>query len=138
MRNVFLLILIPFLYLSCSKESETETTVYELLPVSEVELPTNFKINKEYTIKIKFVQPTECHTFNKIYFEKEGSIRTIAVESTVYKHSDSDCASVQNGNMTTQDLKFNLDKPGEYTLKFWKGKNSNGVDLFLTYNILVE
>lgn len=138
MRNIFLLLLIPFLYLSCSKESETETVTYELLPVSEVNLPTIFRINKESNIKIKFLQPTECHSFNKIYFEKDGSIRTIAVESIVSKDSEGGCTSLQNGNMTTQTLKFNPDQTGEYTLKFWKGKNSNGVDLFLTYTIFVE
>lgn len=138
MRNVFLLILVPLLYLSCSKEPETEAVTYELLPVSEVELPSNFKINKESTIKIKFVQPTECYSFNKIYLEKEGSVSTIAVESTVYKHSNGDCAPVQKENMATQNLKFSPNQTGECTLKFWKGKDSNGADLFLTYTIFVE
>ncbi|ESU29951.1 hypothetical protein FLJC2902T_04330 [Flavobacterium limnosediminis JC2902] len=138
MRKIFLLILIPFLYLSCTKEPETEDVAFELLPVNEVELPVSFNVNKENIIRIKFVRPTECHAFNKFYFEKDGSSRTIAVESTVFKYDNGGCAVLQNNNVATQNLKFNPDQTGEYTLKFWNGKDSNGVDLFLTYTILVE
>jgi hypothetical protein len=138
MKKIFLLILIPFLYLSCSKEAETEDVAFQLLPISEVELPATFNVNKDNNIKIKFVRPTECHAFNKFYSEKNGTIRTIAVESVVFQYSNGGCAALQNNNVATQILKFNPSQSGEYTLKFWNGKDSNGVDLFLTYTVIVE
>lgn len=139
MRKIFLLLLIPFLYLSCSTEPETDDVAYELLPISEVNLPAHFNVNKDNIIKIEFVRPTECHAFNKFYSEKNGSTNTIAVESTVFKYSNGNCAALQNGNVATQNLKFNPTETGEYTLKFWRGKDSNNEsDLFLTYTIMVE
>lgn len=138
MKKIFLLMLIPFLYLSCSTETDTDDVAYELLPVSEVQMPQNFNVNKENNIKIKFVRPTECHEFNKFYLEDDNSTKIIAIESTVLKNKNEDCATLQNENVAMQILKFNPDRAGAYTLKFWKGKDTNGVDLFLTYTISVE
>lgn len=138
MKKIFLLILIPFLCLSCNSETDTDDKEYELLPVSEVQLPQNFNVDKENDIRIKFVRPTECHDFNKFYFEDDNSTKIIAVESTVFKNKNENCATLQNNNVATQILKFNPDHTGEYTLKFWNGKDTNGADLFLTYTISVE
>lgn len=138
MKNVLLFILIPFLYLSCSKEPETEDVTLELLPVSAIELPVNFNINTENIIKVSFARPTECYAFNQFYSESGNSISTIAVESTVIRKKNGGCRPLQSNNIMTQNLKFRPVKTGEYTLKFWNGKDTNGDDLFLTYNIFIE
>lgn len=138
MKKILLLILIPFIYLSCSKEPETDNTTLELLPVSEVELPALFGVNKENIIKVKFVRPTDCYAFNQFYYEIEGTISTIAVETSVFHYNNGACPPLQSNNVATQILKFRPEQTGEYTLKFWKGKDANGGDVFLTYNILVQ
>lgn len=138
MKKIFLLLLIPFLYLSCSKDSETDDVTLELLPVSTVELPSAFGVNKENIIKVKFVRPTDCYAFNQFYYEIEGHISTIAVESSVFHYNNGGCPALQSNNVATQNLKFRPQEIGEYTLKFWNGKDTNGNDLFLTYNVLVE
>lgn len=138
MKKIFLLLLTSFLYLSCSKESETEDIILELLPVSGIELPVSFKANNENIIKVKFVRPTECYTFNQFYSESDNSMSTVAVETTVIRRKDGGCPSLQNNNVVTQNLKFKTAQTGAYTLKFWKGKDTNGEDLFLTYSIFIE
>lgn len=124
--------------LSCSQESDEDNIAFELLPVSEVMLPTIFTAGMENNIQVKFLRPTGCHAFNRFYFEIEGSSATIAVESTIFKTRNSNCPDLQNNNVATQVLKFNPDHTGEYILKFWKGKDNNGVDVFLTYTIVVQ
>jgi hypothetical protein len=137
MKKLFLLILISLLYVSCSTESEAEDVTFELLPVNTIELPTSFKVNKENIIKVKFIRPTDCYAFNKFYNEQDGATRTFVVESTVFENGS--CSALASGNnVATQILKFRPEQIGEYTLKFWQGKDMNGDDLFLTYNILVE
>lgn len=138
MRKIFLLMLLPFLSLSCSKESETEDVTLELLPVSQVELPNNFSTDKENIIKVKFVRPTECYAFNKFYYESSGSLSTIAIESKVVRGNNGGCPPLQSNGVTTQNFKFSPEDSGEYTLKFWQGKGEDGTDLFLTYDIIVE
>lgn len=138
MKKIFLVLLIPFLFLSCSKDSENDDITLELLPVSEVELPSNFGVNKENIIKVKFIRPTDCYAFNQFYYEIEGNISTIAVESSVFHYNNGGCPALQSNNVATQNLKFRPETIGEYTLKFWNGKDTNGNDLFLTYNVLVE
>ena len=138
MKKVLILLLIPFLYLSCSKEPETEDVTLELLPVSEVELPINFNVNKDNIIKVKFIRPTECYAFNQFYYVANGSISTVAVESKVSRNNNGGCPPLQSNNVLTQNFKFRPEQTGQYTLKFWNGKDTNGSDLFLTYNILIE
>lgn len=140
MKKIFLLLLASILYLSCTKTENTEDITLDLLPVTEVELPSNFYVSDENIITVKFVRPTNCYTFNKFYYQKAASTRTIAVESAVLHYRNgSGCQTLpSNANVATQLFKFNPDKTGEYTLKFWNGKDTNGTDLFLTYTILVE
>lgn len=136
MRKIFLLMLIPLLSLSCSKEEGTEDVTLELLPVSQVELPNSFSTDKENIIKVKYIRPTECYTFNKFYFESTGTSSTIAIETKVARGNS--CLPIQANGSVTQNFKFNPEIPGEYTLKFWQGKDENNTDLFLTYDIIVE
>jgi len=138
MRNIFLLLLVPFLYLSCSNEPETEDVTLELLPVSEVELPVNFTINKDNIIKVHFIRPSECYAFNQFYYEMNGSVSTFAVESKVSHSKNGGCPPLQSNNILSQNLKFRPEQTGQYTLKFWNGKDTNGNDLFLIYTILIE
>nr|WP_294934644.1 hypothetical protein [uncultured Flavobacterium sp.] len=138
MKKIFLLLMVPFLYLSCSKDSDTEDVTLELLPVSEVELPNNFHANSENIITVKFVRPTDCYAFNQFYYESTDTESTIAVETTVFHYNNGGCMPLQSNNVATQHLKFRPENTGEYTLRFWQGKDENGDDLFLTYDIIVE
>ena len=130
--------MVPFLYLSCSKDSDTEDVTLELMPVTEVELPNDFHANGENIIRVKFIRPTDCYAFNQFYLESTATESKIAVESMVYHYNNGGCHPLQgNNNVATQVLRFRPENTGEYTLKFWQGKDANGNDLFLTYDITV-
>lgn len=137
MKKILLVLLMSFLALSCSKDSDSEDVTLELLPVSEVELPANFRVNSENIIRVKFIRPTDCYAFNQFYAESTDTQSTIAVETTVF-HNNGGCPPLQSNNVATQVLKFRPDHTGAYTLKFWNGKDENGEDVFLTYDIVVE
>lgn len=138
MKKIILLLILSFLYLSCTTEPSTEDVTFELTAISEVELPSTFKANQDNLIRVKFIRPTDCYAFNKIYNEPNGSTRTIAVESLVF-HGNGKCKTLQgNSGIATQVMKFYPEQIGEYTLKFWNGKDTSGNDVFLTYNIFVE
>ncbi|MGX7667798.1 hypothetical protein [Flavobacterium pedocola] len=133
MKN-FLLLLMISLFISCQKE-ETEEVTYELLPVTEVNMPNTFRVNQMSNIQVKFVRPTDCHSFNKFYSQKNNGLSKVAVESIIVNSSGKSCPTLNGNGTTTSNFKFTPEEAGEYTLQFWKGKNNSGEDTFLTYNI---
>lgn len=136
MKKLFLIFtFIAFALSSCSTDDGQEDTVYELLPIQEVILPSTFKINQDNVIQVKFSRPTTCHAFNDFYYEKQGMTRIVAVESIVFMNNG--CEPLIE-NVSKQNLKFRPEQVGEYTFKFWQGKDEQGTDIFLTYQIVVE
>ena len=61
--------------------------------------------------------------------------RIVAVESIVFMNNG--CEPLIE-NVSKQNLKFRPEQVGEYTFKFWQGKDEQGTDIFLTYQIVVE
>ncbi|WP_313806095.1 hypothetical protein [Flavobacterium sp.] len=137
MKNLFyILIGLVFTLSSCSLDDGKEDVSYELLPVNQVVMPESFKANKENPIEIKFIRPTSCHAFNSFYYDKTGNIRTVAIESIIYTNNG--CEPLTVDNIAVQTLNFKPETAGEYTFKFWQGKDDNGEDIFLTYDIIVQ
>lgn len=136
MKKIFLILTIIVLSLSsCSVDDGQEDVIYELLPIQEVVLPSSFKINQDNIIEVKFSRPTTCHGFNSFYYEKEGSNRIVAVEGIVFNNNG--CEPLVE-SIAKQSLKFRPETVGDYTFKFWQGKDAQGADIFLTYQIVVE
>lgn len=139
MKKFLLLLIVPLFHLSCSNDSESEDVTLELLPVSEVEIPGNINAGKDNMIKVRYVRPTDCYSFNKFYFEMSNTTRTIAVETKVAKNNgNSTCRPITNNSLSTEVLKFHPETTGNYKLKFWKGKDTNGNDMFLTYDVTAQ
>lgn len=134
-----LLLLVSFFVLllgSCSTDTKNEEYTYEVLPVSQVLLPSVFKVNEENEIQVSFLRPSTCYAFDSFYYDIKGNIRTIAVESLLF--SNNNCTTLTTNNTLTKSLMFTPNTTGNYTLKFWNGKDTNGNDTFLTYEIVVE
>lgn len=129
----FLFLLTFALLLSCQPE-ETESTTYELLPITEVTVPATFRVNQASNIQVKFSRPTGCHAFNKFYAETGNHNSKVAVESIVFD-SGKECPPLNGNGVATNNFKFTPTEVGPYTLEFWNGKNANGEDVFLTYEI---
>ncbi|WP_051269822.1 hypothetical protein [Flavobacterium suncheonense] len=136
MKKLFFIVtFIAFALSSCSSDDGQEDVTYELLPIQEVTLPSTFKTNQDNIIEVRFLRPTTCHGFNSFYYEKEGMTRTVAVEAIVFNGNE--CEPLTE-SIATQNLKFRPEATGEYTFKFWQGKDEQGTDIFLTFQILVE
>lgn len=136
MKKIFLIFTIVTLALSsCSTDDGQKDVIYELLPIQEVVLPSSFKTNQDNLIEVSFLRPTTCHGFNSFYYEKEGMTRIVAVEGIFFDNNN--CEPLSE-SIATQNLKFRPETVGEYTFKFWQGKDEQGTDIFLTYQIVVE
>ena len=132
MKKVISLLALFFLFNSCSTEGTNYT--FELLPIQSVDLPTEFTLGQTYPITVHYKLPTSCHYFNQLYYDKNLNVRTIAVESAVADRNN--CMATPN-DASTYTFNFYVTSNGSYIFKFYQGKDDNGNDIFLQYEVPV-
>lgn len=131
----FLICLIAILTLSCSTENESDTSSYVvLLPVESVGMPQYFEQGETYQINLTYLSPTNCHYFNDIYYDVEGNSSHVAVLNTVLDNGNCDTLNTE----TETSFNFVANHIGPHVFKFWQGANDNGVDQYLSMEIIVE
>lgn len=136
MKKLITLLSVFFIVVSCSFEDKNDTSVhFELLPVESVEMPVDFYADTDNEIIVHFLRPTSCHGFDGFYYEKDEFTRTVAVQSFVLEQSN--CTTLTN-QVLEQPLKFRPTDPGTYLFKFWKGKDTNGDDVFEEISVDVQ
>ena len=135
MKKIAALIGVFLLIISCSPENDQAKIHFELLPIESVVLPVNFTVNNINEIEINFLRPTSCHGFDGFLYEKNDFTRTIALQSYVLEKDN--CAALTN-EIVTQKLNFKPLETGIYLLRFWKGKDTNGVDIFEEISVDVQ
>ncbi|MFN4026088.1 MAG: hypothetical protein ACK4IZ_01435 [Flavobacterium sp.] len=135
MKKIFPVVTLLFLLLSCSIESDTRYAL-ELLPVESVEIPTEMTLGETYQFKMNYRLPTTCHDYNAIYYHKDLNVRTIAIESAVKQQNN--CQERTENNLYECTFDFLVTSNGSYIFKFWHGKDEQGNDVFLEYEIPVN
>lgn len=133
MKKIVSLIALIFLFNACSPGEGTEYN-FELLPISSVDIPTEFTLGQTYPITVHFSYPTSCHYFNQLYYDKNLNVRTIAVESAVAQRSN--CVPTP-GDVGEYTFNFYVTSNGSYIFKFYQGKDESGNDIFLEYEVPV-
>lgn len=134
MKKIISLIALVFLFNSCSPDEGTNY-LFELLPVESVDIPTEFTLGETYEIKMYYRRPTTCHSFNTIYYNKDLNIRTVAIESAVRQTND--CESLTEDNLAECSFNFLVTSNGSYIFKFYQGKDEQGNNIFLQYEVPV-
>ena len=135
MKKILMLIGIFLLVISCTPESDEPEFHYELLPVESVDMPTELYVNTENQIVIHYLKPTSCHGFNGFYYDKDEFTRIIAIQSYVLEQDN--CTPLTN-QIVEKTLKFKPTETGTYLFKFWKGKDTNGDDIFEEISVDVQ
>ena len=123
---------------SCSINSESTGGVdtQELLPIENATLPEEFELGQTYEIAVTYLRPTTCHAFNDIYYLKQDNARTIAIVSTIF-NSNGNCETLNN-IVLGATFDFEAEESGSYIFKFWKGKDDEGQDTYLTVEVPVN
>lgn len=135
MKKLIALICILLLSISCTQEPDGTRVHFELIPIESVVLPTTFTANTVNEIEVTYARPSSCHGFEGFYYTRDGFNRTIAVLNYVIEEQG--CLPLLN-QLQTQILKFKPTTAGTYLLKFWKGKDANGVNLYEEFSVVVQ
>ncbi|MCL9769508.1 hypothetical protein NAT47_03675 [Flavobacterium sp. HXWNR69] len=133
MKRIVLLLSLLFLLNSC--ELDENNFYVDILPVHSVEMPTEFVLGETYQITMQYYRPTNCHSPYGIYYEKDLNVRTCAIKNLVEERGN--CAPVEN-ILVEETFSFHVTNTGNYVFKFWTGKDNEGNDTFMTYDIPVN
>ncbi|MES2747173.1 MAG: hypothetical protein V4648_02275 [Bacteroidota bacterium] len=135
MKKIILFIALGLFFTSCDLGDEEPNYTLEILPISEVTMPTAFAKDSITEIPLKYIRPTSCHFFDDFYYEKINFQRTVAIYCA--KANLDNC---QNDNVTVIEvpLRFKPTELGTYHFKFWTGENSLGANQFLEYDVVVD
>ena len=135
MKKIVSLLALFFMLNSCTPDSGTNYT-FELLPIQSVSIPTGFILGHTYPITVRYNKPTTCYYFSELYYGKDLNIRTVAVENAVAQSNNCHNLSTAAG-VSEYTFNFYVTNNGSYIFKFYQGKDANGVNIFLQYEIPV-
>jgi hypothetical protein len=142
MKKIFLLLIVAFALNSCSMPEESSPTVfYQLVPIKSCRMPYRFYVGETYELEMFYRQPTSCHFYKGIYFEKEGNTRIVAIQCGVVESSN--CVTYPDGSTATEEQKsakcsFTPTGNQPYIFRFWTGKNEQGEDTYYDVEVPVE
>jgi len=138
MRKILFLALITCftVFTSCSVDDGTVAVQFEAIPIENVLIPTEFNLGDTHTITVTYKRPTDCHTFSNFeYIAESSNVRIVTVVNLFT--TGGDCTALTD-NFQSQTFNFNVLDTNPYTFKFWQGKDSNGDDMYLEYEIPVN
>jgi len=120
---------------SCSPSDGVEYQL-KLVPIASVDIPTEFTLGQTYPITVRYNKPTTCYYFNQLYYEKDLNVRTVAVECA--EEQSNNCHELSGADAVSEfTFNFYVTSNGSYIFKFYQGKDENGQDLFLQYEVPV-
>ena len=127
LKNLLLSIVLALTFTSCSLEDDGNTNLsLDTLPIKSQTVPESFVFGTIDTIKVVYELPDKCHSFYNLFYEYEGVSRKIAINTLV--DNKVECTQV----ITEKELSFPIQirQHEDYVLKFWKGKDTNGNNIF--------
>lgn len=133
MKKIFFLLASVIVMSSCSIGEDPQSE-FVLLPVSEVELPTAYKVDSISVFNLKYTRPTDCHIFDGIYYDAVDATRVVGIRAV--KLLQGGC-SPDDQTVYEVPLRFKPAVSGTYNFKFWLGTNSAGVDEYLNTEVIV-
>lgn len=125
--------------IACVPEDDNRINFHvEFIPVQSVELPEFMAPGYTYPIKVKFVRPSDCHYFDGFFYQPNGPVRVVAVQ-TIYIE-DASCAPLATD--APEEQSFNVQCPSNYQydyylFKFYIGEDQQGNQLFLEQQVPV-
>jgi hypothetical protein len=138
MKKLLLLFVMLSLLISCVPEEDNLKFHVEFVPVESVEVPETVTPGHTYDIKLKYRKPTDCHYFDGFYYEANGSVRVVAIQTMVIENAN--CQPLVNEELETASFDFvcspayNADS---YVFKFYKGEDGAGIQQYLEIEVPV-
>lgn len=122
MKKVIFIFSLLFL-VSCTADDEFQL---HLLTIDEAVTPASLTSGDVEFITVKYTLPSPCYSFYNLYYEYQGTSRIVAIRAL----EDLSTACAQTTVEAEYTFPLQVSQTEDYTFKFWKGKDSNGEDIF--------
>lgn len=142
MKKISILFFISLLLTSCSLEDEGVNFVYEFSVVSQTDLPASFEKGKTYTVKVKYLLPTACHTPAGIEAKRGNTIgeqrRDIYIAGIARKDANLNVCTTEEGNLEKESsFSILIDEDEPYTFYLWNGLNDENESQYTVIEVPV-
>jgi hypothetical protein len=134
-KKIIPLLALFFILISCSSGDDTQYS-FKLMPIESVDIPAEFTLGETYPITVHYTVPTSCYYFSSLYYDKDLNIRTIAIENAIAQRNNCQDLSAADGTKT-YTFNFYVTSNGSYIFKFYQGKDDQGNNIFLEYEVPV-
>ncbi|HMB62689.1 MAG TPA: hypothetical protein VKN36_06425 [Eudoraea sp.] len=123
---------------SCSLDDDGANFYFVPLQIVDAELPESFMLNQTYQIKVTYVAPNDCTTFEGFDITKSDSedmiVRNVvAIGSEIEQQQ---CTQVVQEIETTFSFLCLYSKT--YVFRFWTGEDANGESEYLEFEVPVN
>ncbi|PQB02976.1 hypothetical protein BST83_16595 [Polaribacter filamentus] len=127
MKKFTLLLFGLLVFYSCLNNDKDELNYsFDYLPIDEAIAPVSFTYGQIDTITVKYSLPNGCYHFNEIYYETIDTTRIVAISAFVELNSHCTLAIIQE----EKKIPVKASQVEDYVFKFYKGKDSNGENIF--------
>lgn len=132
--RTYIYILISLLISSCQLDLDVNGSL-ERIPIYDVNIPNNIVINTQQTISFKYAFVNGCYSLHEIEsnFLDEDTLAT-----TVYAEVSNSVTCSQVYSEQTYSFTFTPQETKTYFFKFWKGVDSQGMDEYEEYEVVIE
>ena len=125
MKKIIFTLLAVVTLSSCLNE-DIPKYQHKVLSIDEAITPVSFKFGEVDTIKVKYTLPNGCHQFRSLYYQHKDTIRIVAIN--IIENLETNCTQAT----IEKEYKFPVKATQKeaYLFKFWKGKDTDGKDVF--------
>lgn len=126
-KRVLTVVLLTLTLVSCSLDTDDDNNIVLVsLPIKSAEVPDSFTFGQKDTLKVFYDLPDNCHSFNSLYYQQQDTARVVAINAL--QNLNGTCT----GTAVEKEYEFEVtvSQEQDYLFKFWKGKDSNGDDIF--------
>jgi len=111
----------------CNVDNNDDGKVYGYIPVSDLSIIEENALGNDSKILVEYIPNSSCEKFLQIITLK-SDVTSIDIAILGSKTQQENC--IKTETIKTKELTLKPSSAGEYTVRAWKGKNSDNTDVF--------
>ncbi|WP_407482519.1 hypothetical protein [Elizabethkingia meningoseptica] len=134
-KFAFLLGILGVFFTSCLNDSRGDYTNYGYLSTTNVVAKEIKPAGEKSTLTVTYKTTNTCQQFVQIQLVKNENNTTFELGVLGSQTTGDGCTSKEEEK--TQDYTFQPTKAGDYTFKFWAGRNTDNTDIFKEIKVTI-
>jgi len=134
-KFAFLLGILVVFFTSCLNDSRGDNVMYGYLAATNVEAKEIKPAGETSKLTVTYKTTNTCQQYVQIQLVKNENNTTFELGVLGSQTSGDGCTSKEEEK--TQEYTFQPTKAGDYTFKFWAGKNTDNTDIFKEIKVTI-